>query len=179
MTDLAKRYGDSLYELAAEEDLAPQLLEELGGVLGCFKKEPAYLRLLSTPSIPKKERTALLDEAFGGSVHPYLVNFLKILCDEGLLRELPACARAYHTKYNEAHDILEVTATSAVALDEAAQEKLRAKLAGMTGKTIELTTKLDPALLGGIRLDMGGVQLDGSIRHRLDTLRGDISNVVM
>lgn len=179
MTELAKRYGGSLYDLAAEEALESRLLQELDLAVDCFRREPDYLRLLSTPSIPKKERTALLDEAFGGSTHPYLVNFLKILCDEGALRELPGCARAYRVRYNQAHGIVEVTAVSAVALDAAAQEKLRAKLAEMTGKTIELTLRVDPSVLGGIRLDLEGTRLDGTVRHRLDALRADIANVML
>lgn len=179
MTELAKRYGGSLYDLAAEEALEPALLADLTTAVDCFAADPAYLRLLSTPNIPKKERTGLLDTAFGGGVHPYVVNFLKILCDEGALRELPACARAYRTRYNAAHGILEVTATSAVPLAEPARAKLTEKLASMTGKTIDLTVKTDPSVLGGLRLDMQGTQLDGTVRHRLDTLRADIDGVVL
>ena len=88
MTELAKRYGGSLYDLAAEEQLTDQLLAELDVALDCFNQEPAYLRLLSTPGVPKKERCALLDKAFA-EAHPYLVNFLKLLCEENLLAELP------------------------------------------------------------------------------------------
>ena len=83
MTELAKRYGGSLYDLAAEEQLTDQLLAELDVALDCFNQEPAYLRLLSTPGVPKKERCALLDKAFA-EAHPYLVNFLKLLCEENL-----------------------------------------------------------------------------------------------
>lgn len=179
MTELAKRYGGSLYDLAVEEGLESRLLQELDLAVEIFHREPDYLRLLSTPNIPKKERTALLDEAFGSSAHPYLVNFLKILCDEGALRELAGCARAYRVRYNSDHGIVEVTAVSAVELDDAAREKLRAKLAAMTGKTIELTVRVDPAVLGGIRLDMEGTRLDGTVRHRLDALRADIANVML
>lgn len=179
MTELAKRYGGALYELAADEQLEVQLLEELDFAAECFRQEPDYLRLLSAPNLPKKERCALLDEAFGKALHPYIVNFMKLLCEEGVMREIAGCARTYRTLYNKAHDILEVTATSAVALDAAAQEKLRAKLAASTGKTIDLTVKVDPALLGGIRLDMDGVQMDGTVRHRLDAMRQSISGVVM
>ena len=53
MTELAKRYGGSLYDLAAEEQLTDQLLAELDVALDCFNQEPAYLRLLSTPGVPK------------------------------------------------------------------------------------------------------------------------------
>ena len=124
-------------------------------------------------------RNTQLDQAFGGSVHLYLVNFLKILCDEGALRELSGCARAYRVRYNHDHGILEVTAVSAVELEDAAREKLRAKLAAMTGKTIELTVRVEPSVLGGIRLDMEGTRLDGTVRHRLDALRADIANVML
>lgn len=179
MTELAKRYGGSLYELAAEEALESQLLEELQAVTNCFQQEPEYIRLLSAPQLPKADRRKLLDEAFGGQAHPYIVNFLKILCDEGHLRELNGCAAAYRKCYNKAHGILEVVATSAVALDAAAQEKLRAKLVSMTGKTIELTCKVDADLLGGIRLDMDGKQLDGTVRHRLDALKTSIAGAAI
>lgn len=179
MTELAKRYGGSLYDLAEEEALESRLLEELDGAAACIAAEPGYLRLLSTPSIPKKERCGLLDEAFGGQVHPYIVNFLKILCEEGALRELPGCARAYRDRYNKAHGILEVTAVSAVPLSADAQEKLRVKVAAMTGRTIDLSVKTDPSLLGGIRLEMDGKRLDGTVKHRLEAVQNEISGLVM
>ncbi len=174
MTELAKRYGGSLYDLAAEEHLEEPLLSELDTAVAAFAQEPAYLRLLSAPNVPKRERRALLDEAFAGA-HPYTVNFLKLLCDEGALRELPACARAYRDLYNKAHGILEVTAASAVALPAAERERLRQTLEQKTGKQVELTVKVEPALLGGVRLDMGGVQLDGTVRRRLDALKAQLA----
>ena len=174
MTEFAKRYGGSLYELAAEEKLDEQIMQELDTVVAGINAGPGYLRLLSAPNLPKQERRALLDEAFAGA-HPYTVNFLKVLCDEGALRELPGCARAYRDLYNAAHGILEVTAASAVDLDAAAREKLTRALESRTGKKIELTVKVEPDLLGGIRLDMGGVQLDGTVRHRLEALKSQLA----
>ena len=88
MTETGKRYGTSLYELAAEEGLTERILAELDVAVNAMQ-EPGYLRLLMTPSVPKKERCALLDQAFA-QAHPYLVNFLKILCEAG--RRAP-CAR--------------------------------------------------------------------------------------
>lgn len=179
MTELAKRFGGSLYELAAEEKLSEELLPQLDAVVASFQAEPQYLRLLSTPNLPKKERCGLLQEAFGGQVHPYVVNFLKILCEEGNLRELRGCVRAYRTRYNEDHGILEVTAAAAVPLDEDAKERLRQKLAAMTGKQIDLTVKVDAGVLGGIRLDMDNIRLDGTVRNRLEAMRRAISHADM
>ena len=178
MTELAKRYGGSLYELAAEESLTEPILQELTLAETSCKQEPEYLRLLQTPSIPKRERCGLLDKAFAG-MHPYVVNFLKILCEENLIGELSGCLEAYRERYNADHGILEATVTSAVPLSDAEREKLLAKLQAKTGKTIRLTEKTDPSVLGGLRLDLAGERLDGTVQRRLELLRDDIANVVL
>ena len=179
MTELAKRYGGSLYELAAEENLTDELLQQLRTAVNSIEAEPQYLRLLSTPSVPKKERCALLDEAFRGKVHLYVLNFVKILCEKGTLRELPGCARAYRVRYNQAHGILEAAATTAVAMTEQQVKSLHEKLEKLIGKTIDLKTKVDPAVLGGIRLDIEGTELDGTVQNRLAALRRDIASVTL
>ena len=175
MTETAKMYGGSLYDLAAEEGLETRILGELDEVQQLLKQNPDYLRLLSTPSIPKKERCGLLDEALRGQVHLYVLNFLKILCEKGTLRELSGCARAYRIRYNQAHGILEATAVSAVPLTEQQRAALHAKLESLTGKTIDLKTKVDAKVLGGIRLDIEGTELDGTVQKRLTSLRRDIA----
>ena len=157
MTEIARMYGGSLYDLAAEEGLETRILGELDEVQQLLKQNPDYLRLLSTPSIPKKERCGLLDEALRGQVHLYVLNFLKILCEKGTLRELSGCARAYRVRYNQAHGILE----------------------SLTGKTIDLKTKVDAKVLGGIRLDIEGTELDGTVQNRLASLRRDIAAVTL
>lgn len=178
MTELAKRYGGSLYELAAEENLTDELLQQLRTAVNSIEAEPQYLRLLSTPSVPKRERCALLNKAFEGA-HPYLVSFLKLLCEEDLLGELPGCLRAYQDRYNVDHNILEVTAVSAIALTTPSREKLLAKLQKMTGKNIVLTETVDPAVLGGLRLDMDGTRLDGTVQRHLERLRTEIDGAVL
>ena len=175
MTEIARMYGGSLYDLAAEEGLETRVLDELDEAAKLIRDDPEYLRLLSTPSIPKKERCALLDEAFRGQVHLYVLNFLKILCENGTLWELPGCARAYRIRYNAAHGILEATAITAIAMTAAQTEQLRQKLETITGKKIDLATKIDPSVLGGIRLDIEGTELDGTVQNRLATLRRNIA----
>ena len=179
MTETARMYGGSLYDLAAEEGLEPRILGELEQAAQLLKANPDYLRLLSTPSIPKKERCGLLDEALRGQVHLYVLNFLKILCEKGTLRELSGCTRAYRLRYNQAHGILEATATSAVPMTAQQTQALHAKLEKLTGKTIDLKTKVDPGVLGGIRLDMEGTELDGTVQNRLAALRRDIASVTL
>ena len=177
MTEVAKMYGESLYTLAAEEGLEKDLLGELDALADMFREHPDYLHLLSMPNLPKKERCGLLDEALRGKVHPYVLNFTKILCENGTLRELRGCSRVYRMRYNKEHGIAEAVATSAIALTAQQTEDLRKKLEQRSGKKVDLTVKVDPALIGGIRVEMDGVQLDGSVVHHLSGLRSSIDSV--
>lgn len=95
MTKTAKIYGDSLYDLAAEEKLTEEILPQMEQVAVLFKENPDYLTLLSEPSIPKTERVGLLDKAFEGQLSLYLLNFLKLLCESGMLREYRDSCRQF------------------------------------------------------------------------------------
>ena len=139
-TRTAKTYGGALYDLAKEEHLDDALLQDLALVRAVLKDEPNYMRLLCTPSVSKQERRALLDEAWRDRVHPYVLNFMKLLCDNGTLRELPGCADEYRRRYNADHDILEVRAVTAVALRPELQDKLRERLEKLTGKRIPVVS---------------------------------------
>ena len=87
--------------------------------------------------------------------------------------------QAYRAQYNADHGIIEATVVSAVPLQDASREKLLAKLAALTGKTVTLKEKVDPSVLGGLRLAMDGKRLDGTVQRRLETMRDEIAGVVM
>ena len=99
MTETARVYGGSLYELAQEEHLEEEILSEMKEIRALFRENPEYPRLLSEPSIPRKERIGLIDAAFGSQAEPYLVNFIKLLCEKNLLREFGGCQEAFQRRY--------------------------------------------------------------------------------
>ena len=179
MTKAEQIYGGSLYELAKEEGLVEEIFRELGSVVEILDGEPDYWRFLGTLSIPKQERCAALDEAFGGRVQPYLLNFMKLLCENGNMAQLRGCAREYRRRYHDDHDIVEVCAVTAVALSAPLREKLLGKLQTVLGKTVELTNRIDPACMGGVLLELPGRQLDGTVKHRLDALRGELKEATL
>ena len=74
---------------------------------------------------------------------------------------------------------LPVTAVTAVALSEEQAARLKEKLEKLTEKTVELTNRMDPDVLGGVRLDYDGKRLDDTVAHRLDTVRGLLKNTVL
>ena len=171
MMDTGRLYGDSLYDLAAEEKLTETLMEQLEMVAEVLKENPEYLTLLSEPSVAKAERLSLIDEAFGEQVHPYLLNFFKILCSEGIVRSFSGCSREFRRRYNEDHNIAEALIVTAVALKEEQREALKARLEKISGKTV----KQEPQVLGGIRVELEGIALDGTLENRLDNLRKQIT----
>lgn len=179
MTRTAKTYGGALYDLARSEQLDDAILQDVSGVMTVFDANPDYMRLLCTPSIPKEERRGLLEEAFGAAVHPYVLSFMKLLCDNGTLRELSGCAQEYRRRYNAAHDILEVRAVTAVALRPELLEGLRARLEAQTGKRIELSSRVDESLLGGVLLELPDRQLDGTVAYHLEEIQRILRNTVI
>ncbi|MBQ1264732.1 MAG: ATP synthase F1 subunit delta [Oscillospiraceae bacterium] len=179
MTHTAKNYGGALYDLAKEENLTEQILSDLKLVCSVMDENSDYLRLLCTPSVLKPERRKLIDEAWCGNIHDYTRNFLKLLCDNGALRELRACKEEFHTRYREAYGIIPVCAVSAVGLSDEQTEKLRQKLQELTGKTVELSMRVDEHLLGGIRLELPDRQLDGSVKFHLEQVQKLLKNTVL
>ena len=112
-------------------------------------------------------------------MHPYILNFMNILTERGYIRHFSDCCDAFSELYNRDNGILKVTAVTAVALTPAQEEKLTGKLSQITGKTIALHNRIDPAVLGGVRLDYDGQRLDDTVSHRLDAIRELLNKTVL
>ena len=179
MTQVGSVYGEALYTLALEENLSNVILEELSVLEQSFRAEPDFIRLLSSPNLSVQERCKILDDSFRGKVQPYVLNFLKILTEKGYMRYFFDCCKAYEESYNHDNGILPVTAITAVSLNPAQAEKLTAKLCQITGKQVKLHNRVDPEVLGGVRLDYDGKQLDDTVSHRLDAVRNLLRGTVL
>lgn len=179
MTTVGSAYGEALYDLAKSENLGSEILSQISALNDSFRQEPDFLRLLQSPSLPKQERCQILDSSFQGKVHPYVLNFLKILTEKGYARHFSDCCRAYREHYNLDNNILPVTAVTAVSLTAAQAEALSKKLGAITGKRITLANRVEPGVLGGIRLDYDGKQMDDTVSHRLDSIRAVLKTEVL
>ena len=179
MTQIGNIYGEALYALAAEEQIDSTILQQMLLLKQSFESEPKFLQLLSSPALSKVERCNILDESFRPVLEPYLLNFLKLLTEKAYIRHFPHCFTAYERKYNEDHNILPVTAVSASALNADQIQRLKDKLAALTGKTINLSNRIDAGCLGGVRLDYDGKCLDDTVSHRLDKIHRLLKNTVL
>ena len=179
MTQTARMYGGSLYDLAAEEKLTDVLVQQVQQIREIFKENPDYMRLLSEPSIPKAERSKLIEDAFGGQAERYLVNFLKLLCERGIMREYAGCFEEFVRRYNADNGIAEAVVTSAVPLTEAQMTALTAKLEKISGKKISLIQKLDASVVAGLRVELEGKQLDGTVQGRMAGISKKLNEIIV
>lgn len=170
MTELAREYGDGLYALTEEENISREVLDQLLSLRSLFREQPDFVRLLSNMSLSKEERVQILDSVLRGQIHPYLLNFLKILCERCALHEYEGCLSAFKALYNQEHGIVEATVTTAVPLDDEQRARMREKLSSMTGKLVVLNEKTDAALMGGVLLEMNGQRYDNTLKNRLKSI---------
>lgn len=179
MTEVGNVYGESLYTLAREEKLSEQIGGELNALRDGFRQAPEFIRLLSSPSLTKAERCQILDDSFRGKVHPYVLNFLKILTEKGYMRHFGDCCKAYTAHFDQDNGIVRVTAVTAVALTDSQKARLTEKLSRSTGKQVILHNRVEPGVLGGVRLDYDGQRLDDTVSHHLDAVRELLSKTVL
>ena len=179
MTKTAATYGNGLYELAADENICDEILPEVNAVDKLFKDNPDYIRVLKEPSIPKKERLKLIDDAFSGKIHEYLLNFIKILFEKDYIGEYSGCARQFVIRYNKDNRISEAWVTSAIELDQSQKELLTEKLEKITGKNIQLINTVDESIVAGLKVEIDGIQYDGSAFGRLKKIRSNVSDIIL
>ena len=175
MTQTARLYGGSMYELAAEEQLAGIILEQMQMIRELFRENPDYVKLLTNPAIPKEERNQLLEDAFGARAERYL----ELLCERNILREYAGCCEEFTRRYYADHSIAEAVVTSAVPLDDKQKAALKEKLKKISGKDIELKVKVDPEVLAGLRVELEGKQLDGTVQGRLAGVSRKLNEIIV
>lgn len=174
MTETGNAYGNALYALAHEEGRDEVIGQQLEEVCLLLRENPDYIRLMSAPTVKKPQRLEILSQCFEGKVDEYLMNFMSILVENNTFEELESCQEAYSALYNSDHGIIEVTAATAVPLTDEQKSALSAKLSKETGKTVRLKNTVDPSCIGGVRLELNGRMLDGSVRARLDAIKNSL-----
>ena len=178
-SEVEREYGGALWELCAEENCTQEMRADVISLLSVLQQESDYIRLLSTPNVPLRERLGLLDDALRGKVHPYLLNFLKLLCERRHIAAAQGCLEEFCRRYDEANRIENVTVWSAVELTKAQKNALGAKLSEKLEKNVRLIAKVDPSLLGGIRVQTESESYDGTVRGKMETIRHNLMQTVL
>jgi F-type H+-transporting ATPase subunit delta len=131
---------------------------------------------MEDPNVPIERRQEALDRALGPDTVPQMRNLLPLIVRRRRVEMLPHIAREFRRLYNQRAGIVEATAISAAPLDGREVTALRSRLEQMTGGKVELATRVDESLLGGIQVRLGDQLIDGSVRGRLERLRNRLAS---
>ena len=169
-------YGHALYLLAKEIEAVEEIKIDLTAAYEIFRKTPEYSTILDTPAISKGEKLALVDEAFK-PLHENVVSLIKILSEKHSVATFKDVYNTYISIYNEEMGIIEVEAVTAIPMSELQIKALREKINSLSGKNAQIKNTVDPSILGGVKLRYEGVQIDASIKTRLDGFAASLRNI--
>jgi F-type H+-transporting ATPase subunit delta len=164
---VASVYSRALLALARERGEEDALLDELTQVADYLARTPAFLDFLGSPLVDGDARQQVIEKAFRGRASDLLVDGLQILNRKERLGLLAAVAQAYRSQHRELKGIVDVHVRTAVPLSPALRQQLEAAARNFTGRTPLLIEQVDPALVGGLVVQVGDRKMDSSIASRL------------
>ena len=171
MTTTSREYAEALFELAVQADVTQETSEGVETVVSALMQMPEYRALLASPAISKEERLNALDTAFRGKIPDILLAILRMMVSRGHVSALSGMARDYEELARGYRGESMAVVTSAVPLKEAETVALREKLEKKLARKITLQCQVNPDLIGGIRVEVDGRVIDGSIRNKLDEIK--------
>ena len=171
MTTTSREYAEALFELAVQANVTQETSEGVETVISALMQMPEYRALLASPAISKEERLAALDTAFRGKIPDILLAILRMMVSRGHVSALNGMARNYEELARGYRGESMAVVTSAVPLKEAETVALREKLEKKLARKITLQCHVNPDLIGGIRVEVDGRVIDGSIRNKLDEIK--------
>ncbi len=171
MTHTSREYAEALFSLAYEAGQTEAYADGLTLVEEQLEENPGFPDLLASPAVSREERMDALSRAFGDRIPLPELILLRMMVSRGHARRLREMISCFRELARERRGESTARVTSAVALTEDEAERLRAKLEERFGRRMILECAVDPALLGGIRVETEGRVLDGSLRTRLQEIK--------
>ena len=171
MTHTSREYAEALFELAVESERAEAFEDGLDLVEKQLAGHPGFLSLLASPAISREERMDAMSAAFQESIPLPELILLRMMVSRGYAKNIQDMIICYRELARERSGESIARVTSAVPLTEAEADKLRARLEARFSRKMILIQQVDPALLGGIRVETEGRVLDGSLRSRLQEIK--------
>jgi len=174
MQDAARVYAEALFEVARERDRLDAIRDDLNQFAKALESDRGLQVFLFSPHFSSAEKVAGLRRAVSGA-DPELLNFLELLIEKHRMPEIFRMRRQFEESWKRENRLIDVTVTSAVELDPAVVGRIGEEIERQTGQRVELASRVDGEILGGIVLQVGNMVLDASIRNRLEKLRKNVA----
>jgi F-type H+-transporting ATPase subunit delta len=174
MEEIAEVYARALFEVAEENELLDEVREQLGQFADALDENRDVAVFFFSPYFSTEEKKDGLKRMLDGA-EPIFMNFLEALVERHRMPAIFRIRTRYDSLWDKENQLLPVEVTSAVELDETTIASIGERIGEQTGLKIELSSKVDPEILGGIVLRVGNSILDASIRNRLNQLRKQVA----
>jgi F-type H+-transporting ATPase subunit delta len=174
MQDVAHAYANALFEVAKEKGKLDPIRDQLGQFADALDANRELQVFFFSPYFSSAEKIDGAKRAITGA-DPEFVNFLKLLIDKQRMTEVFRIRRQFEELWKHENRRIDVTVTSAIELDAAVVSKIGKEIERQTGQQVELASRVDEDILGGVVLQVGNMVLDASIRSRLEKLRKSVA----
>ena len=174
MEEIAQVYARSLFEVASEAGKLDTVRDQLGAFTDALQDSRELQTFFFSPYFSTEEKKDGLGRTVTGA-DEILTNFLEVLVENHRMPAIFRVRRELDRLWQEANQLLPVEITSAVALDESVATRIGDEIGRQTGRRVQLTSTVDPDVIGGVVLRVGNSILDASIRTRLEALRKQVA----
>jgi F-type H+-transporting ATPase subunit delta len=174
MSEAARVYAEALFDVAKEKGKLDTVVEQLGQFADALDSDRELQVFFFSPYFSSAEKGEGLERALSGA-EPELVNFLELLIEKQRMPEIFRIRRELEELWKRENRRIDVTVTSAVELDPEVVGKIGGEIEKQTGQKVELASRVDEDILGGVVLQVGNMVLDASIRSRLEKLRKSVA----
>ena len=174
MEEIAEVYARALFEAAADGGVLDRVHDELGQFAEALDEDRNLQLFLFSPYFSSEEKKDGIRRIVSDA-DERLVNFLELLAERHRTPALFRIRRIFDGLWAEENKLLPVTVTSATELDQALVDDIGKRIEEQTGRRVELSSKVDPDVLGGLMVRVGNMVLDGTVRNRLEKLRKQVA----
>ena len=170
MAGTASRYAKAVFELATEEGKVEDWSRRLQAIRAVLD-DPGARAVVDNPSVPAETRMKAIEELDLPGIGAEGMNLMRMLVSGGRVARIDEIVDQFELLSDEAAGRVRATVTTAIPLASSDLESLRGEIAKQLGKDVRLEARVDPAILGGLVLQVGDRLIDASVAARLDQVR--------
>lgn len=175
---VAKIYGEALFDLAMEQQKTDAYLEEVQGIAKVLEENPEFDKLMKHPKISKTEKQEIVDNVFGSSVSKEMTGFLKLVVSKERYRDINNIFSYFVDRVKEERKIGVAYVTTAIPLDAAKQAQVEQKLLQTTAyKKMEMHYAVDEDIIGGMIIRIKDRVVDSSVRTKLLEMKKELLQI--
>jgi len=164
-------YAQALINEGQKQNALAEITEDVRGIGQLLASNTEFKAFIQALTIGEDERVALLEKIFGGRVHPLTLQVLKSISRRDRMMFLGGLVRGFEAILKKMGGHVDATLVSASDLDPAVVDRVRQAVGASMGKTIDVHTKVDPKLIGGMTLTIGDTLIDGSVATQLARIK--------